>query len=75
MCLPLPGAYRSLPRPSSAPDAKAFTLCSCSLELPSVNITDVLFELSEFHLNICFGFLFSEKATSFDASFLKLFPP
>ena len=29
----LPAAYRSLSRPSSAPDAKAFTLCSCSLEL------------------------------------------
>ena len=27
----LPEAYRSLSRPSSAPDAKAFTLCSCSL--------------------------------------------
>ena len=36
--LRLPVAYRSLSRPSSAPDAKAFTLCSCSLELPfSVN--------------------------------------
>ena len=32
--LRLPAAYRSLSRPSSAPDAKAFTLCSCSLELP-----------------------------------------
>ena len=31
--LRLPAAYRSLSRPSSAPDAKAFTLCSCSLEL------------------------------------------
>ena len=30
----LPGAYRSLSRPSSAPDAKAFTLRSYSLELP-----------------------------------------
>ena len=29
--LRLPVAYRSLSRPSSAPDAKAFTLCSCSL--------------------------------------------
>ena len=29
----LPETYRSLSRPSSAPDAKAFTLCSCSLEL------------------------------------------
>ena len=32
--LQLPAAYRSLSRPSSAPDAKAFTLRSCSLELP-----------------------------------------
>ena len=32
--LQLPAAYRSLSRPSSAPDAKAFTLCSFSLELP-----------------------------------------
>ena len=30
----LPEAYRSLSRPSSAPDAKAFALCSFSLELP-----------------------------------------
>ena len=32
--LQLTVAYRSLSRPSSAPDAKAFTLCSYSLELP-----------------------------------------
>ena len=31
--LQLTAAYRSLSRPSSAPDAKAFPLCSCSLEL------------------------------------------
>ena len=31
--LQLPAAYRSLSRPSSAPDAKAFTMCSYSLEL------------------------------------------
>ncbi len=31
--LQLPAAFRSLPRPSSAPSAKAFTLCSCSLDL------------------------------------------
>ena len=31
--VPLPGAYRSLSRPSSAPDAKAFPLCSFSLNL------------------------------------------
>ena len=34
--LQLPAAYRSLSRPSSAPDAKAFVLCSSSLELPSI---------------------------------------
>ncbi len=33
--LQLPVAYRSLSRPSSAPDAKAFTLCSFLLELPT----------------------------------------
>ena len=27
-CLPIPAAFRSLPRPSSAPDAKAFSLRS-----------------------------------------------
>ena len=32
--LQLPAAFRSLSRPSSAPDAKAFTLRSFSLELP-----------------------------------------
>ena len=31
--LSLPEAYRSLSRPSSAPNAKAFSLCSFSLEL------------------------------------------
>ena len=35
--LQLPAAYRSLSRPSSAPDAKAFTLCSSLLELPSLH--------------------------------------
>ena len=34
--LQLPEAYRSLSRPSSAPDAKAFALCSFSLELPII---------------------------------------
>ena len=29
--LQLPAAFRSLSRPSSAPDAKAFTLCSFTL--------------------------------------------
>ena len=35
--LQLPAAFRSLSRPSSAPDAKAFTLCSFLLELPFLN--------------------------------------
>jgi hypothetical protein len=32
-CLRLPVAFRSLPRPSSAPGAKAFSLCSFFLDL------------------------------------------
>ena len=36
----LPEAYRSLSRPSSAPDAKAFTLCSLSLDL-ELSLCDV----------------------------------
>ena len=35
--LQLPAAYRSLSRPSSAPNAKAFSICSSSLELPYVS--------------------------------------
>ena len=50
--LQLPAAYRSSSRPSSAPDAKAFTLRSCSLELPiAVLFTNCLsfsFELFRF---------------------------
>ena len=34
--LQLTAAYRSLSRPSSAPNAKAFSICSSSLELPIV---------------------------------------
>ena len=63
--LRLPAAYRSLSRPSSAPDAKAFTLCSCSLELPYD--LSVVFDLSIFgsrfselleFLQINFGIIF-----------------
>ena len=55
--LQLPIAFRSLSRPSSAPDAKAFTLCSFSLEfLPSISLSVYVsgshfFELLEFLLN------------------------
>ena len=55
--LQLPVAYRSLSRPSSAPDAKAFTLRSNSLEL-SVRVLSSLSlfsELLEFHKQIFIG--------------------
>ena len=69
--LQLPAAFRSLSRPSSAPDAKAFTLCSCSLEL---SYQFSFLELLEF-LNILFRFVnsFCEKVLSFLA--LNRFPP
>ena len=50
--LQLPAAYRSLSRPSSAPDAKAFTLCSFSLELPISPIPFRAPELSSFSFRI-----------------------
>ena len=55
--LQLTAAYRSLSRPSSAPNAKAFTLCSCSLELIFL-ASSSLYELLEFHKtnNCYFGF-------------------
>ena len=51
----LTAAYRSLSRPSSAPDAKAFTLCSCSLLLSYryLSITSVC------SLN-CLSFIFKQ---------------
>ena len=36
-CLPLPGAYRSLPRPSSPADAKASIACSSAFDQKKVN--------------------------------------
>ena len=60
--LQLPAAYRSLSRPSSAPCAKAFTLCSCSLELSYFLSLVLLYELLEFHkTNNLFGCQFSVK--------------
>ena len=41
--LQLPAAFRSLPRPSSAPSAKAFTLCSSSLDYYAIIIIGSLF--------------------------------
>ena len=51
--LQLPAAYRSLSRPSSAPDAKAFTLCSFSLEL-----------LRSILLEFAYNLFYNEKAFS-----------
>ena len=65
--LQLPAAYRSLSRPSSAPDAKAFTLRSCSLELPiAIRFSSELSEfLSEHFYNIQgLLFLFAMKGFS-----------
>ncbi len=61
--LQLPVAYRSLSRPSSAPDAKAFTLCSLSLELSfkSFDLCCSLFELLEFHKQILSGSILQLK--------------
>ncbi len=49
--LHLPAAYRSLSRPSSAPDAKAFPLCSSSLELLLCVLSDTPF--GSLCLNCC----------------------
>ena len=53
--LQLPAAYRSLSRPSSAPDAKAFALCSCSLELPYWFYSACSLELLSFFKQIFFA--------------------
>ena len=46
--LQLPVAYRSLSRPSSAPDAKAFSMCSFKLDLSS-SLKRSLVLLSDFN--------------------------
>ena len=58
--VPLPGAYRSLSRPSSAPDAKAFPLCSFSLNLlvlknyaGSIRFPSVEIAFTQFASNFC----------------------
>ena len=60
--LQLPAAYRSLSRPSSAPDAKAFALCSYSLELSY-----------QWFLKITWFSSFSELL-EFHKTFFRLFP-
>ena len=60
--LQLPAAYRSLSRPSSAPDAKAFALCSYSLELSY-----------QWFLSKSLGSLRSLNCLSFIKTFFRLF--
>ena len=67
--LQLTVAYRSLSRPSSAPDAKAFTLCSYSLELPSRNVS--LIPANSRSLN-CLSF-FRTNYLGFHIRFEKVF--
>ena len=71
--LQLPAAYRSLSRPSSAPDAKAFTLCSSLLELLSfaffcLSFANNLLQWKSFFLpifrSVCFLFLGSPALAS-----------
>lgn len=77
-CLLLPAAYRSLPRPSSAPSAKASTLCSYSLDLSdSLSALDSFFRhcydsflVSRFNLEIVVNYpsmlhYFSHKLSFF----------
>ena len=49
----LPAAFRSLSRPSSAPDAKAFSVCSFSLELPFEQVSLFSGSRLAFRLNCC----------------------
>ena len=75
--LQLPVAYRSLSRPSSAPDAKAFALCSCSLELSVDHLWSCLFsslELLEFHKQIFIGIHIAVKRF-YPSSYIESFPP
>ena len=54
--LQLPAAYRSLSRPSSAPNAKAFSICSSSLELPLCLIHRIKHNCSRYRLNCCVSY-------------------
>ena len=58
-CLQLPEAFRSLPRPSSAPDAKASTICLSSLAFAASRLRLVLlpyFLPSQLKAFFLFGF-------------------
>ena len=74
--LQLPVAFRSLSRPSSAPDAKAFTLCSYALirlNFLLLSSLDLLLNCLSF-LNIFFGLLILVKRF-YPFALEFLFPP
>ena len=56
--LQLPEAYRSLSRPSSAPDAKAFPLRSFQLDHAFFSCSRFIFESCRFQQNLSFAKLF-----------------
>ena len=80
--LQLPAAYRSLSRPSSAPCAKAFTLCSCSLEL-SLLSSSLLLNCLSFIKQIMISVINSSVKRFYPFAFwilsstfrVKIFPP
>ena len=72
--LQLPAAYRSLSRPSSAPCAKAFTLCSCSLEL-SLLSSSLLLNCLSFIKQIMISVINSSVKRFYPFAFWILFPP
>ena len=71
--LQLTAAYRSLSRPSSAPDAKAFTLRSYSLELLSLSRYSVLLNCLSFSKHLGF-FFFAYRIKRFSFFVLVLSP-
>ena len=72
--LQLPAAFRSLSRPSSAPNAKAFSVCSSSLELLNRTVCSRFFVLRsnccvsylQFLWQNCFLLPFTEKPDFFE---------
>ena len=70
--VPLPGAYRSLSRPSSAPDAKAFPLRSFSLNL--LVLKNYAGSIRFSVCRNCYPFLSSTFASEFPSVALLVFP-
>ena len=52
VCLPLPEAYRSLPRPSSATNAKAFTMYPYYLDTLFLHLDETCYVLHQQNVNV-----------------------